>query len=539
MSTLLRLVVLRAKRDWIQILLWVVGTAALAAAAVSGVSSSFGTEADRQGLLMTVFANPVILLFRGLPSGTSESAFTLFLIFPFLAMDAAFMSSFLAVRHTRADEESGRTELLAAAGAGRMKPLVATIIHGVLANAALAVAIAIVYIGLGFDAGGSWVSGVAAGAVGVSFLGIGLVAAQIMPTPRSANSVAVWILLGTYLIAGVGNALGSPDLTTMWIKSTGLVWLSPFGWGEQTRPFADNSTGPIWLLFGFGLLLIIVSAVLQSQRDLGQSFIPEIQGRVRGSRLLASSFGLSWRLSRAAIVGWAAGGLITGALSTSLASVLEDAVKQNPQVAAMLTKMTAQTDLPQATVVIFFTMMGILASAASVQVITKARQEESHGRTELILTSPTGRVRWLGGWIVVASLAIVITMGAAVAGAALGLSKQNSPQWSLLHDVAIVGAGQVIAASVFMAASALIFVFLPRLTVGVSWTLLLVGMTVGMFGPLFGFPTWVINLAPISSAPTITGNTVDMQSGVGLVLFTVSAIVVVLVAQRQREMATE
>ena len=45
-----------------------------------------------------------------------------FLIFPWLAMLAAFMSSFLAVRHTRMDEEQGRAELVAATPAGRIDP---------------------------------------------------------------------------------------------------------------------------------------------------------------------------------------------------------------------------------------------------------------------------------------------------------------------------------------------------------------------------------------------------------------------------------
>lgn len=539
MNDVIQLLGQRTRRDWLQLTLWIVGTALLAYAAVVGVNSSFPTDADRQGLLMTVFANPVILLFRGLPSGASESAFALFLIFPFLAMDAAFMSSFLAVRHTRADEESGRSELLAAAGAGRLKPLIATIIHGLLANALLAIAVAGTYIVLGYDPAGSWVAGVGAAAVGVSFLGIGLLAGQIMPTPRSANSLGVWALLLTFLISGVGNASGTPNLTTMSMESTWLVWLSPFGWGEQSRPFADNAVGPLLLALTFGLVLAAASMVLQANRDLGESLVPERQGRARAHSWLRSSFGLAWRLNRAAMLGWAIGGLIVGALSTSLASVLEDAVKQNPQVAALLQKMTAQANLPQATVVVFFTMMGILAAAAAVQVITKARQEEAHGRVELVLTAPIGRVRWLSGWLVMALIASTATLLAAVAGAALGLTKQANPQWSLMRDVWIVGGGQLFAAVVFGVLAALIFVLVPRLTIGLSWTALLLGMTIGMFGPLFGFPDWLINLAPISAAPTISGDTIDLQSGVGLAVFAVVGCAVALLAMRRRELASE
>lgn len=539
MGVMLLLLRQRARRDWLQITLWIVGTALLAAAAVSGVSSSYGTDTDRQALLMTVFANPVILLFRGLPSGVSDSAFALFLIFPFLAMDAAFMSSFLAVRHSRADEEAGRAELLAASGAGRLQPLVATIIHGTLANVGMALAIALVYLGFGFDPLGSWISGIATGAVGLSFLGIGLIAAQVMPTPRSANSVGVWVLLLSYLISGIGNAAGTPDLETMWMHSSWLAWLSPFGWGEQSRPFAANDVGPVLLAAAFGLLLAAASAVIQTTRDLGASLVPERQGRAAARRWLGSSFALGWRLNRAAIIGWVIGGFITGLLSTSLATVLEDAVNQNPQVAAMLQKMTAQTDLPQATVVVFFTMLGILAAAAAVQVITKARQEEAHGRVELVLTSPIARVRWLSGWLLIALIAATATIAGAVVGAALGLAKQPDAPWSLMHSVWVVAGGQLLAAVVFGVIAALVFVLIPRFTIGLSWTLLLLGMTIGMFGPMFGFPEWLVKLAPISSAPTISGDEVDWQSGLGLALFALAGAALVLLAMRRRELATE
>lgn len=127
----------RVRRDRVQLPIWILGAAALAAAADSGVSASYATEADRVSILALSLAHPVILLFRGLPSGPAEGAFIAFQIMPWLALLAALMSAFLAVRHTRADEELGRAELVAATAAGRAVPLAATIAHGLVANIAL------------------------------------------------------------------------------------------------------------------------------------------------------------------------------------------------------------------------------------------------------------------------------------------------------------------------------------------------------------------------------------------------------------------
>ena len=105
-----------------------------------------------------------------------------------------------------------RAELVSATPAGRMAPTLATILHGVLADAVLAALVIAVYAGSGFDLGGSVVAGVAAGAVGVVFLGVALVAAQLMRTSRGANSLAVWVLIATFVIGGLGNALGRPSI---------------------------------------------------------------------------------------------------------------------------------------------------------------------------------------------------------------------------------------------------------------------------------------------------------------------------------------
>src|SRR5690606_23426860 len=190
----------RLRRDRVQLPLWILGTAVLAAAAVGGVAESFATRADRVALLGTVMANPVILMFRGLPSGSSGPQIALFLILPFLMMLAGFMSIFLAVRHTRAEEEQGRAELISATPAGRVAPMTATILHGLIANAVLAVLVALAYTASGYPAAGSWVSGLATGSVGLSFLGAGLLAAQLMRTSRGANSLAVWMLVATFVV---------------------------------------------------------------------------------------------------------------------------------------------------------------------------------------------------------------------------------------------------------------------------------------------------------------------------------------------------
>lgn len=537
MNAVIHLQAQRARRDWVQLTLWILGTALLAYASYAGVEGSYGDQTSRASLVMTVLANPVIMLFRGLPSGIADGAFILFLILPFLAMMAAFMSTFLAVRHTRADEESGRAELLAASGAGRVAPIWATILHGLAANLILGVLTAVTFLAVGLPASGSWVSGLATAAVGVCFLGIGLICAQVMPTSRGANSLTVWLVMATYLLAGIGNALGSPDYTALRVESSWVTWLSPFGWAENSRPFADNAVWPLVLCLSFGLALSAVGVWMQSTRDLGASLLPQRRGRDAARPSLRTPTALAWRLNRGAIIGWGIGGLLTGLMATSLASVLQDAASQNSTVQQLLQTMTSQSDMAQAAVAVFFTMLGILGSAAAVQVVTRARQEEARGTAELVLTAPVDRVRWLAGYLVVALLAIVGITALAVAGAAGGLAITTHSDWSLMRNVLVVGAGQLLASTVFLALVSAVFVVAPRLTIPLGWLAVLTGAVLGLWGPLFGFPSWLIDIAPIASAPTMTGDTVDLKGGVWLLLVALAAACSALTLMRRRELA--
>lgn len=526
----------RLRRDRVQLVLWTGGTALLAYTSYVGVSESYGSDQDRTSLLAAALANPVILLFRGLPSGTDEGAFMVFLIFPWLAFLAAMMSTFLAVRHTRTEEETGRAEVVAATPAGRLLPAGATAVEGLAANAVLAALVTLAYLAVGLPFEGSLLVGFAVGAVGVTFLGVGLVAAQLMRTARSANSLAVWITVGTFVLAGLGNAIGTPsdDLTRM--ESSWLTWLSPFGWGENTRAFDENAWWPAILCVGVGLVLASAALALTSARDVGEGFVAERQGRDHASAALSSPTGLVWRLTRGAVFGWAVGGLLTGLLSTSLASIVAEVGASNPSVEEILDRIAGGGDIQQATVTVFFTMLGILAACAAVQVMCHARQEEAHGTAEPVLAAPIARVRWLADYLVVALLAIVLVVAAAVVGAAAGIAGQGGDV-SLMRDVLVTGGGQVAAASVFLAVTALIFVIAPRLTIALGWTLVLLAMTLGLFGPLFGFPEWVSNLSPVAVAPVVEGDDVDLAGVWWLVAATAAGSALSLTLMRRRELA--
>ncbi|MFK4790151.1 ABC transporter permease [Microbacterium sp. ZW T5_56] len=526
---------LELRRDRLQLPVWILGNAAMAGLAVTGVTQSYGTETDRSTLLATAIANPVILTFRGLPSGAGTAEFIGFLILPFLVMIAGFMSSFLAVRHTRAEEESGRAELVGATTASRGAALWATTLHGVIANVITALAITVAFTLAGLPLRGSMVAGLATGAAGLVFLGIALVGAQLFATARGANSLGVIAILVTFLISGVGNAIGTPNADLTRMESSPLAWFSPFGWAENVRPFADDAVGPLVLLLIAAAVAVLLAYVLLRQRDVGASLVAPRRGRAAARWSLRGPVTLVGRLTRGSIIAWAVGAFLTGALATSLASVVQSMGGSNPAIAAVLEAMSKSGDLQAGTVVIFFTVVGILASCCTVQIVARARQEEARGTVEPLWAASVGRRRWLASYLIIGAVAIVAVDGAAVLGSLVGLSRTGA---DLIQDVWIGAAGQAAVAAVFLTVTALVLVVIPRWTIGIGWTIVVLATIIGLFGPLFGLPDRLTQLSPFSQTPTLTATGVDGRGIIGILAAAVVALVLSVWLVRRRPLVT-
>lgn len=536
MTGLLPLLRQRARRDGVQLALWTVGTVALAGVGFTGVQGSYGDEQERTALLATVMANPVILLFRGLPSGAGESQMVVFLLLPWLLILAAMMSSFLAVRHTRGDEEDGRLELLSATPAARWTPTVATVIHGAFANIVLGALVTAAFLANGAAAPGSVLVGASCTLVGLVFLGVGLVAAQLMATSRGANSLSMWILLGTFVLAGIGNALGTPSDDLTRLQSSWVTWLSPFGWAENTRAFDEDAAAPIALLGVVAMALVAAAFALQSRRDLGGSFVAERAGRAHARAALSTHLALVTRLAAPSVVGWIIGGLLVGALATALGSVVSDMGSENAAVADVLDKLSGSGDLQTGAVVVFFLLLGILAACAGVQTVARARQDEARGTAEIVLATPIARVRWLGDYVTVALAAVVLTILGGIAGAALGAV--SAPDGgALARDALIAGAGQLLPAAVFVGLTALVFVVAPRLTIALGWIFVMLAAMIGLFGPLFGMDESAARLSPFASALAPTPDGVDMGGFWWILAASVVLAALPLGLMRRRELA--
>ncbi len=188
----------------------------------------------------------------------------------------ALATAFTVVRHTRAEEEQGRRELLGAGVVGRQAGLAAAMLVALLASVVVGGLTAVGTAAAGADGTGSVALGLQYFLACLLFGAIAAVAAQLTQGARTARWISGALLIGSLLLRMLGDAGG--DLNSP------LSWISPIGFLQRIRPFADER----WWVAGVVLLVVVllgaVAYRLNAVRDLDAGLIASRPGPARASR---------------------------------------------------------------------------------------------------------------------------------------------------------------------------------------------------------------------------------------------------------------
>jgi ABC-2 type transport system permease protein len=499
MSRVLKLTRLQLRRERWLLPIWLIGIVGLLAAAGGAIAREFSGEEERFAIAALAAGNPAFLFLRGLPDGHDVGALVFFQTFAFLAVIIALMNTFLIVRHTRADEERGRSELLLASPIPRTSELRVALGIAAGADALAAVALAAVGFMLGFGAVPSLLLGLALGAVGIAFAGVAALVAQIMPSPRGANGAAAGAVGISYVVRGIGDALGTATDTThvapSWISS-----LSPIGWAQATAPFSTATPLPLLWLVALGIAAGGAAIAIRARRDLGASLVPERLGHARWRR--AGAGALAVRLQRGTVIGWSVGVVLLGGLAGTLAPAVANAVESNDALTELIENLIPglHTDTQTLFTIALLGIAGALATAAGVNAAMRLRAEEGEGRAEELLSTRLSRLPWMGRQVLVAFGVTVVVSTAAATAAGTGLAIAGGG-WPVFAQAFQMIAVQLPAGSVFVAIAFLAFAIVPRVTIAIGWGAFIAGLVIAQMGELLGLPEWVQDLSPFHHVP--------------------------------------
>lgn len=493
-----RLVRLAARRDRWTLLGWWLGLGSFVAATTALFADSFAHGGDLVDETRLVATNTGMRLL-GLTSGPSVGGYMLHREFVTLAVLAALMGTFAVIRHTRQNEELGRAELVGSTVVGRYAGLAAGVVVAVVAEVVLALVLAAGIVAAGQPAAGALLTGASVASVGLVWVGVAAVTCQLSSTTRGAAGIAAAGLGIAFALSGIGNMLGTVDPAGLRVTSAWPSWLSPIGWGQQTRAFGDARWWPLLLALLALVALLAVAVVLNARRDVGRGLWPERAGRAEAARTLLSPTGLVWRLQRNVFAGWAVSltmfGLVFGDLTEQIRGLEGNARDWWTEAGG--------TDLVvDAYQMSIIQMAGMFVAIHLVQLLLRMRVDEVGGTLEPLLATGVTRTRWLGAHLTVAitsSVALIVLFAVAM-GVTTGQVLGDTGG----HVLALVGAGLVQVPGILVVGAAVTAAVcvVPRWSVPLAWGILLVTLVVGpMFGPGLDLPTWVQDASPFTHSP--------------------------------------
>lgn len=483
------LVRLILRRDRIRLPLWIGGFTALTAASGAAVQDLYQTPEQIAGYGATVDSSAAGRFMNGRPYDVDNlGGITSYELSSTAAVVVALMVVFLVVRHTRAEEESGRAELLRATVTGRHAATLAAVLVAVAASVVIGVLDAVLLAATGLDGAGSLLHGASLAAVGIAFTAIAAAAAQVTASARAALGIAGGILGVAFVVRGVGD-----------VGESFLTWLSPLGWAQAVRPFGDSQWWPVAALLVLAGAVFAFTTYLTAHRDAGAGLLQPRPGRPRARASLSTSFGLALRIQRGMIIGWATGLTITAVLFGSFGREVVSMVESNPELGEIM--VAEGSSILEGYFAYTLAFLAVVTSAFTTASVLRLRSEEGAGRAEALLSTGLSRMQWVLGSLAVTILAtllilVLIGLGAGLTHAAL------TDDWGAVAQLLGGTLAQTPAVLVVAAAAVLLFGWLPRWAMA-AWAVFGFAMLQAYLGGLLQLPDAVSGLSPFWHLPAI------------------------------------
>jgi ABC-2 type transport system permease protein len=520
------LVRLILRRDRVQLPLWVIGLGGMIALSSLAVPGVYNTAEKVAGYAASVGASPVSYLMSGRQAAIDTiGGIVANEVSQVAQLGVCLMVMFQVVRHTRAEEESGRAELLRSTVLGRHAATLAGLGYGVLTALLIGAITSGAMLAAGLEVTGSLTYGAGLTLLGICYAAVALVAAQLSTSARGALGIAGGAVALGYLVRGLGA-----------MQDNALVWLSPFGWAQLMNAFGAERWWPAIPLVAATVGLLALAAYLTAHRDFGSGLFHPRRGDARASRALGTPFGLAVRLQRGSLVGWALGLFLLALVYGAVIPTIPDLVQSNPDIAQFIGGTAgAEQALIDAFLRYILLFMAVVSTGFAVSSVLRLRSEEESGRAEAVLATGVSRTRWVAATVAVAGLGCLVLSVLMGFGLALGYGL-GMGQWDQV--LAQVG-GQLayLPGVLVVAASAVAVVgLLPRRAM-LAWALVAAVFFQTMLGQTLRLPDAVDAISPFWHLPGVPQQAFTATPALMELLVALALVVLGLWGYRRRDLA--
>jgi ABC-2 type transport system permease protein len=510
------------RRDRWQLLWWSVGIALLYWSQALSVDGLYDTQADFDRAAASMESNAGFIAMAGPARAlntvggqvTWQSA-------AFGAVLTGLMSMFLIGRHTRAEEESGRDELLRAAAVGRHSTTVAAFLTAVAASTLVGSAVALSLIAYPLAFADSLALGVGVALCGVFFAGIALLAAQLTSTTRGTYGITGAVIGVAYALRAIGD-VGTPALS----------WISPIGWYQAMHPFSGLRWWPALILVAAAVAAAVAAYVVFLRRDYASGVFAARPGRRRAVGSLSHPLGLAWRLQRGTVIGWGIGMFLGGVGYGSLGDDVESLLGGSDLAEDMFVQTGgALVDAFYASMILTLALIG---AGFTISSALRPRGEEDAGRVEALLATSLRRRDWLLGHVAVtvAGTALLLFLGGLGVGVGYALTTGKD---SAFDDYVVPTLAHLPAVLVLAAVARLLHGLNPR-AASLAWLALLFSFVVMMFGEVFRMPGWLQDVSPFEHLALMPAEDFAWVSFVAVLAVAVALSVAGQIAFQRRDL---
>jgi len=481
---------LAVRRDRVRLTVWLLGVSGISYFAGNAMATTFPTPQSIQVYGASASRSAALIALSGPPIALDTLAgIVLNKVELMTVLGVSLMAVFEVVRHTRGEEEEGRTELVRAGVVGRHAGGAAALLVASAAALLMGVLVALALAGASVPAGSSVLYGAATAGLGLVFAGIGLCLAQVFTHARAALGAAMAILGAASLLRAVGD-----------VRGDALVWASPIGWSQATHVLGRERWWPLVVCVVAWLVLAAAAVRLSGRRDVGAGLVAARDGAPEAGPLLSGPLGLAVRLQRATVVAWAAGVFLVAAMFGSLTKAVGEMARDNPAIVTYM-RATGQGTFVDAFLATMMLAIALLASGFAVSSALRLHAEESSGRAEAVLATGMSRARWVAGdlTVTVVGTALLLVAGGFGLGLAYGLVAGGPGQMPRLAALELLYLPAVLS----LAGLAVLLDGWRPEWVGVAWAGLGACFVIGWLGPLLDLPQWVSNLSPFTHVPHV------------------------------------
>ena len=517
---------------------WIIIIVLVSVAVAPGMAGMFDAEA--RGQFVSVLDNPVMVSLMGPVYGadnyTSGAMYTGMMLL-WVLISVGVMNVFLMGRHTRADEEKGRAELVRSLPVGRMANLNAAMITSVVINLLLGLLMGLGLAAAGvesMDFAGSMLYGALNCAFGILVAAVTALFCQLSASRGGASGYSFLILGIFYMARAVG------DMQEIEIVSC----ISPLGLALRAKAYIENRWWPVFALLVTAAAIAAAAYKLNSARDLDQGFIPARPGKKEASFLLSEPFGLAFRLLRGQLAIWLTVMFALGASYGSMVGNIDEFIGGSPEYLQILGLDPAAAAATKGNIQMYYlsfvaSMMTLLCIVPLLIAALKPRSEEKDHRAEQVLAGAVSRGKYISGYTVLAYGASVLLQFATAAGiyfSAASLAGEANP---FAFGTLLKAFLSYLPALWMMIGMAVLLVGAVPRAAGAVWGYFGFVFFASFMGEVLGLPEWLLCLSPLHHVPNvILGDGISVLPLVALTLTAAAMTAAGFVFYGRRDMET-